>query len=37
VLRPFPGSAYEKPTVWLARVTDGVIDDPAIARLLHVG
>jgi hypothetical protein len=35
VLRPFPGSAYEKPTVWLARVRGGVLDDPAIAGFLH--
>lgn len=36
VLRPYPGTGYEEPTLWLVRVRDGVIDDPTIAGLLHV-
>ena len=36
VLRPYPGTGYEEPTLWLVRVRDGVIDDPTIAGFLHV-
>ena len=36
VLRPYPGTGYEEPTLWLVRVRDGVIDDPAIAGFLDV-
>ena len=36
VLIPLPGSAYEKPTLWLVRVRGGLIADPGIAGLFHV-
>ncbi len=29
VIRPYPGSAYEEPHLWLARVRGGVLDDLA--------
>ena len=34
VIRKHPGTGYEDPQVWLVRVRDGVIDDPAIAGFL---
>lgn len=36
VLRPYPGTGYEEPTLWLVRVRDGVVNDPAIAGFLQV-
>ena len=36
VLLPEPGSGYEKPQLWLARVRDGVLGDIAIATFFHV-
>ena len=35
VLKPYPGSAYEEPQIWLARVRDGVLDDIAITTFFH--
>jgi hypothetical protein len=35
VIRKFPDTGYEEPQVWLVRVRDGVIDDPAIAGFLN--
>jgi len=35
IIRKYPGeTGYEQPQVWLVRVRDGVIDDPAIAGFL---
>ncbi len=36
VLIPYPGTAYEKPNLWLARVREGVIDDTTIATFFRV-
>lgn len=36
IIRKYPGqTGYEEPQVWLVRVRDGVIDDPAIAGFLN--
>ena len=35
IIRKHPGTGYEEPQVWLVRVRDGVIDDPAIAGFLN--
>lgn len=36
IIRKYPGeTGYDKPQVWLVRVRDGVIDDPAIAGFLN--
>jgi hypothetical protein len=36
IIRKYPGqTGYEEPQVWLVRVRDGVLDDPAIAGFLH--
>jgi hypothetical protein len=35
IIRRHPGTAYEEPQVWLVRVRDGLIDDPAIAGFLN--
>jgi hypothetical protein len=34
IIRKHPGTGYEEPQTWLVRVSDGVIDDPAIAGFL---
>jgi hypothetical protein len=36
IIRKYPGeTGYDEPQVWLVRVRDGVIDDPAIAGFLN--
>jgi hypothetical protein len=36
IIRKYPGeTGYDKPQVWLVRVRDGLIDDPAIAGFLN--
>lgn len=37
VLQRYPGTAYEKPYVWLALVRGGVLDDLAIADIRTTG
>ena len=36
VLRPYPGTGYEEPQLWIGQVRDGVLDDIAIATFFHV-
>ncbi len=37
VLQPYPGTGYEEPRVWLARVRGGVLDDLAIGDVRVAG
>ncbi len=37
VIQPYPGSGYEEPHLWLARVRGGVLDDLAIGDIRTAG